>query len=511
MSWWSKPASARFGAACLILLAMAAAPWLAAAARTRGIWLDEIWAIWLTRHDAPLGQVFAERWLYEPHPPLFSAITWLAGPLVGDDVVLRRGLNAIWIALYAATVIFVARRYPWTARFAVVFTALLAGSKFLASTFSEHRSYALAFWSSAAAVGLCYWAATLGRPLARRDAPAATALVVWTVVALNTHYFSTLITGLALAALAGTLAWRRQWRASALLVLAGALAAIPLVTGLALSLPRLATLSPGTWVRTTPLQATRLLASASLAVVFANLAAAGALAFVAVRTLRRAPPATSQPAPGACTFAGATVAAMALSVGALFAASLAKPLLVDRYLVSLAVLGAAAAAAVSADMLFARRWAMMALSANALTLLVIFSLRPLGETRWGDTAIVVGEMARRCPGTHVYAIDPSFVRTRFTGPAEIEAHDWGYAFVGRMYGFEVEVLKPGDGRQIRLSPACPTLIWGEHIGAPQAVLSALPRLPIATDPAVREALAVARVYIGSHGSKGFVVMAGAAR
>ncbi len=511
MPWWSKPASARFGGACLIVLAAIAAPLLLATAHGRGIWLDEISSIWLTRHDLPFAQALEQRWLADPHPPLFSAFTWLLRPLYGDDIFLRRLTNAVWIALYAGTAFFMARAYPRTARFFVVFTVLLAGGKLLTAYFPEHRPYSLAIWSSAAALGLFYWVATLDRAIdRRRDAPALALLAAWSVTALNAHYFSTLFVGLTLAALTATLAWRRRWDASAALFASGAIAGAPLLLTLAADIPRMAAVgTDDNWVRTTPREAAHLLASASLTPFVTNLVVAGALLLV-IATIARKRPSEARPTPDTVAFAAAAAAAMAISVAVLFAVSLARPILVDRYLVSLMVLAAAAAAALTARLVFSHRWVVAALTANAVVLLAVTNLQALQQTRWADTAGVVSAATRGCADSRVYALDPAFVRARFSAPTQEQVHDWGYEFVGRMYGFNAEVLRPGDGNRIQLSPTCPTVLWGEHIGAARSALSQLSQFSFATDPSVSQALGAARVYLGRHGSTGFVLIATAA-
>src|SRR5258708_36599132 len=63
---------------------------MVAVACLRGIWLDEIWSIWASRHDIPLRDVFEQRWLRDVHPPLFHAVNWLLEPITGLDITMRR-------------------------------------------------------------------------------------------------------------------------------------------------------------------------------------------------------------------------------------------------------------------------------------------------------------------------------------------------------------------------------------------------------------------------------------
>ena len=59
-----------------------------AGARSRGIWIDEIWTLWMSQHDLPLGEVIAHRWTQDVHPMFFFALNWALRPLVGDDIVM---------------------------------------------------------------------------------------------------------------------------------------------------------------------------------------------------------------------------------------------------------------------------------------------------------------------------------------------------------------------------------------------------------------------------------------
>ena len=57
------------------------------AAAHKGIWYDEMWSMFMARHDLPLGPTYSQRWSYDVHPPLFSFTSWLFEPVTGESIV----------------------------------------------------------------------------------------------------------------------------------------------------------------------------------------------------------------------------------------------------------------------------------------------------------------------------------------------------------------------------------------------------------------------------------------
>lgn len=484
----------------VVLVALAVMVW---SARSQGVWIDEIWSLWMSERGVPFATAFRERWMHDLHPPLFHASNWLAAYGVGPEIFQRRLLNFGPLLYLAAVVLFLWRRSPQARGFLLVLAAVLMTSRSALWFFPEHRSYFATLCLISALCAQLYdtFLVEDGGD-ARRDRWALAFLGVTILLALNLHYISTVFAGAVLAAAAAVHAFRRPPIAR-FVVMATAVAMVPLLAVLAGQLQIVSHYLGDFWINTPPLEAARMLVTTPGLAFGSNLVAAGCAVAVAGAALRRSQTAGAQaggplevPA-AAWWFAGALTLGLILASAFLAAVSLFKPILVPRYLIASSAIAVAILAALAGPVIARRRWLAALFCLNALALVVVFSASPLGNRRWSATLDDIQRVTKACPTTIVYGVDPSFVPgAAFSNEARIQ--NWGYQIEGRLHGFKVEILRADQATPPRFSAACPTLLWAEHVRLKSAIPQFL-ESPVATTPKMLSQLATASVYRGQSG------------
>ena len=278
---------------------------------------------------------------------------------------------------------------------------------------------------------------------------------------MSFHQVSALITGVMLGVLAlgHFLARRRRW-GIALLVIAF-MAGLPLVGAEIAESPYLKTAARAFWVTTTTPDALHIVASQTIKALLLNAAAASAGVYV-LTGLRRTP----RPLPPTWRFAAVMAIALVAASVAVVAVNAVKPLIVPRYLIMLTPYWRAALAAVAADVILSRRWIFALFVANAAIVTAYTTQDEANTGNWNDGAEMIADAIDACPQTLVYAVDPFELQppgVKALNPDnEVTVHDWGYGYVGRLHGFEVQIVHPAAIRALPLSTTCPTLLWAEH-------------------------------------------------
>lgn len=512
---WSGEVGGRFALAVVAALATYILVMVALAARSRGIWLDEIWSLWLSQGDLPIDQIAPQRWFQDVHPPLFSALNWALDPLVGDEMFGRRMINLVWVLYFFATAAFLALKYPATRNFTLVFVVLVLANQHMALYFPEHRSYTMVLGLSASVIACLNWLFGADRDFdLRRDGGAAALTILSVVLVLNVHFVATLIMGMLLLIALAALVLERRYRAAGLVFVAGALAGLPLLGALYAQSLYLSDTTQTFWVETGPLGAARKMVNVGVVTVAANLVALAVAVLVAaplalrggladrIRSIR-----VAEAPQRAWRFMTVLVVAVLLPSLVLMAISMVRPIVVERYLLSFVALIMAGIATLASEQILARRWLFLLFVANALVSFTVFVQKPLHDPRWDETALKVKQIVRACPGTRVYALYPTYVKPYPAPTNQPPVHWWGYQHVAAEDGFQVTKLDPDTSSPIALSPTCPTVLWAEHMEQRRHAADMLDEAPFAARaPQLQAALRSAKVDFGAPKATGFVMV-----
>jgi hypothetical protein len=432
-------------------------------ARAKGLWLDEVWSLWMSRHDVSFAEALRQRWLEDTNPPLFYAAAWLTEPVTRLDLFAARLLNLIPLGLAVAAFGWIALTRPSTRRFAVVFAVLAAGSTAFPQFFGEHRSYFTQL-CAASVLALAFYAVEIegGDFDGRRDGLLVGIIAAATLLAFDLHQAAALISGCVLAAmiLVQLFSGRRKW--AAVLFAIGVVAALPLLAGEVLQARYLAAAARDFWITTGEAEAAHTLVGANLKALLLNGVAACAAVFM-LTELRGRPPG---PQSASLRFAAVTASALVIASLAFLLLNMVKPIVIPRYLVTVTPYWRAVLAALAAEVILGRRWLFGLFLANA-ALVAAFAVEGEAFTgNWGDGARIIQDQVQACPSTLVYAVDPFRLqdgRGPPEGPASAsDVHEWGYAYEARAYGFPVTIVHPAETARLPLARNCPTLLWGEH-------------------------------------------------
>ncbi|MBW8816095.1 MAG: hypothetical protein JF588_21985 [Caulobacterales bacterium] len=470
----------------------------------RGIWIDEIWSLWLGRRDLPFAQVVTERWTHDVHPPLFSAINWLFDPAVGLNIVLRRLLNLLPLAAFIGGAAYVARRDRALGKIVLVFAVLLTTNAFYFVNFAEHRPYFLMENGYALALLSLYAIAiSPGDFERRRDLPLALLSAAAIFVALNSHFVCAFIEAPSIGLVLLDQLRRRRWGWSAWIAGAVAIAVLTLLLTFYLQYAYVGPTAKNLWIDTGMRKGLQIIARAVAYCAVGNVVAAAVAMLVLWRIGRTSEPAAdgARPPAGSLTFILALGLGVVAAAIAMVAINAVKPIIEYRYFAPFAPASALILAVLAAPRILSSRWLLMAFLLNGLLLGAWATHREAKNLRWDATARYIQAEVRKCPTTRVYGVDPRYVQP-YTGA---EGHDrvqaWGYQIVGRAFGFEAQPIHMDAPAAILTDDRCPTLFWAEHMFERDAVRQVMaapfgPMLP----PGV--SLKSAKVF---RGPSGFVI------
>jgi hypothetical protein len=431
-------------------------------AHMKGVWLDEIWSLWMSQHDVSFSQALHQRWLQDTNPPYFYMFAWLFEPLTRLDLFASRLLNLIPLVLAVAGFLWLGVTRPKLRAFLIVYASLIICSAFFVEDFSQLRSYFSQLCMASVLASALYAVETEQGDFDGRDLGLAALILVTATAVMSFHQVSALITGAVLGfmGIAHVLAHRVRWGAVFLVI--AFVAGLPLVFAEIGEIPYLRTGLPAFWVTTSTWEALHIVASQTIKALLLNAAAAGAAVYV-LTGLRQAP---VRPFSPPLRFTIVMAIALGAACVAVVALNAVKPLIVPRYLIMLTPYWRAALAALGAEVILSRRWIFALFIANAAIVTAYTTQDEAFTGNWEDGASIVSDAVDACPKTIVYAVDPFIMTPPGVAPPPADntetVHEWGYAYVASNYGFQVHVIHPAALSALPLSPTCPTLLWSEH-------------------------------------------------
>lgn len=428
----------------------------------KGIWFDEVWSLFVARHDLPLSEIYLERWRWDVHPPLFHFAAWLFEPLTGENIVARRLLNFVplIIALLAAGLI--ALRRPQTRVPLIIAAVIILPNPLAFNFFVEHRSYyaLISAWFIACSGLLAI--ALENRDYERSDRWLALLIVPAAIVTLNLHYFCALVAGVMLGAfiISEWVQGRRRW--ASWLFLSGVLGSIFLLTAAYMQREQLAAAGGYLEWSTSTFGAIKVAAS-DLAIIFGlNLAALFALLpLVRARRDRSVLAIARESRRARFVIAGFCAIGAAIIVAVI--ANAVHSMLLRRYLMPLLPVGGIMLGVAVADRLSRHRLLYAAVLANGLLVATAFAVWGGKRQNWNELAQHIGTEVRACPGTRVLAV-PDWLMKDFRPPPislPDEAMAFGYEMLGDRYGFD-PLIRSATAEPLAPSRECPTIVWAEH-------------------------------------------------
>ena len=462
-------------AAALLVVAFVAAAWFVSL--KRGPWIDELWSLWLTQSELSFGDIMRQRWLADFHPPLFSMLHWLAGPWIGDHLPSHRLINLLPLAWAASFVAVAARRFPHKASLLCVFAITLLSFSGSLRYFAEMRSYFMQMCLLFVLTGAAVVIAELSEDLDwHKDRAFATMLLATIVVALNLHYFSSLLAGVLVSTLI-VCCWfsgKRRWaRALASALAFGCLA---LLAFLWVHLQFLSHESTAFWVDATLAQAIVVIGRSVASAAEANplvLGVAAAVLLASIAVVVRRPVAAGSRAIFDADFLGRlqltrerrrSIGLLGFSLAvfsvALLLVHLRQPIVFHRYLLSFQVVVVGLVACLAAEAVASRRLLLMLVAAVAFVSVAQHGAKAQGERRWDATARFVSDLRATCPSSPVVAarLPGHWQTVNIAAVAE-----WGYRWEAQRFGFDVTYVRLGVDPLPIAPGACPTLLWIEHL------------------------------------------------
>jgi hypothetical protein len=434
-----------------------------ASAFFRGPSMDEFWTFWFAEPSVPLPDAFTHRWLEDMHPPLYSFIERITTSIFGPGYVLERLLNLVPMAAVVGFGVHAWARFPSARRFLMVAGVLWTSSLFFTEYFAEQRSYFAQHCFAS-----IFIACLVGVQTFETDTPARRrALAIWLLaslaLAVNLHFITAFVCGVALGMGILRELIRRRYRVAALLTLAGVVAAAPLMVIATLQLPTLLARSGGNfWIETGRFEAVYVLFRTIVHGSGANLVA-GLLAlwlvweaFVCRRPQVAAGGAMAAPRMDAFL---TLFAAAALSALALLAINQSTPIIVPRFLVGFTTLTIVAVALLIQDAVFQLRWAFPAMLANAVAIAGYDLSLTINEPRIFEVIPAIKDELARCPDQPVWATDRAGEVVLVNEQA---VHANAYRLMEQWKGIDVTYFHPADSRPTITGGPCGALVWIAH-------------------------------------------------
>ena len=402
-----------------------------------GTWLDEYWQLWVS--GAPKGLII-QRFGPDAHPPLFNLVARGIIAITGANVIVARLVNlALAIAAMALglrSMTALEANLRWRIFLLVSASAGLVGMTHLASSFRVYP-WVLVLAALQGCLLLCV------AQRASFSTPLAICVTLASTLLQYVHAAGAIVIGMVCIALA----WRNRDRRTAAIFLVSVVAGslIDLATGLA-QLPFWKATYDVNWIGDSGSSPWQTLGEVFGNYLLFNLAGAGLIAFAILRGRSRRFLAILAPLPIALL--------VWLAMGSV------QPLLVPRYLASIAGLLSVAAAVGWTDLALGNFWNSVAAALVAFQPLFYDFVAP-ARTGWEEGARIAAKAASECPHSLIYAIpawrfrdQPNSRTARFETPVM----GFGYKAVGRRFGLEPQIVT--EPTRIHLGD-CPAIIWME--------------------------------------------------
>lgn len=459
----SSPANAlagRGGALAAVLVGAVFLALLLYATFTRGPWYDEFFTLYVASPRFGWAEALRQHWLTDNHPPLFYALSRTTSWL-GDTVEPRRLLNLLFLAAIIGWLVLLARRAAGWHLALLLFGIALAGSPVTLFYGTELRSN---FMALASGVMVCTGLAVMAGPhMQIPSRRGSLALLAVLLLAFNTHFTASVLTGSVALAFLARLALARDWRKAGWLVTLCVLAGLPLLVTLAVQFTRIEANTQSFWLPA-GFTAARWAVQAEIEWILASnvliTVAAAFAAVVALATPRRRSALRDPKASAALTL----LAGAALGTALLLVIHMWRPIVIARYLVTM-VPPILLALSIGAAAVFDRLKANHARLLLAVTVLIAFSAMGRSmemlsrEPSWNGTAKAIAALVAQCPGTLVHADMHWNEPVRAMAPADNRTvMPMAYAMVAKANRF---ALEPDGSR--RMAAQCPTVFWTEHV------------------------------------------------
>lgn len=442
---------------CLAVVALALLGALLFCMAERGPWYDEFYTWYVTGPQFGLRDAFAHHWLADNHPPLYYMLV-RAARLVWENIEGLRLINVvIGVTAFACAGLSLRGNRQMAALGLIVFL-FIASQRATLLYGSEVRSYFFSLCATALLV-LCltalYRDGSPGSRLSRFTLAAAIAL------SFNIHIVTTLVSGAIIVPFLVALLLKRNFAAFRAVFIPALVAGLLFLGVTALQLPLWAENTRSFWITpgfTAGWQTIRITAQRVIEAnaVIAILGAAG-LVLLLVQWLRRRERNADLEVAVLLGLGGL------LSVSALLAIHLWRPILIEKYLTCLIPV-AGMALAIGMDGVLrqapARLAALLLIFATGASLYAMNTIRieTAAAKSWEGTATALGKIVRQCPDTAVH-IDPLWndevIRTPPRDNAQVVSA--AYHAMAKRHGFTIE---PRASR--RVSARCPTVFWAEH-------------------------------------------------
>lgn len=402
-----------------------------------GTWLDEYWQLWVS--GAPRGSI-VQRFGPDAHPPLFN--------LVGRGIIAVTGSNLMWarlvnlglavaaLALGLRSITSLEPALRWRIFLLVSASAGLVGMTHLASSFRVYP-WVLVMASLQGTLLLC---------VAERrsfSAPLAICVTLVSIALQYVHAAGAIVIGMASTAVA----WRNGDRRTATIILFGVVAGalLDLTTGLA-QLPFWKSTYDVNWIGESGSSPWQTIGEVFGNYLLFNLAAAGLIGFAIVR--------------GKWSRFLVMLAPLVIALLVWLVMGSVQPLLVPRYLASIAGLLSVAAAVGWTDLDLRDPYNSLAAVLIAFQPLFYGLVAP-PRTGWEEGARLSASVAHQCPHSPLYAIpawrfrdQPNSRTARFETPVM----GFGYIAVGHRFGLAPQIVT--EPTKVHLGD-CPAIIWME--------------------------------------------------
>lgn len=401
----------------------------------KGLWYDEAWTLFLSRHP--------ERWLFDAHPPLFFKLTSLFAPA---NEIVGRLLNILYLAVAGLLTLILAGRTERARGPLAIGAVVMLTNPLALYAIIDFRSYALllAAWGSAVASFL-----VIHHLEDDFEAPQTSVAAISSggiIAALNLHYLSSGLVGTMLGVFIA-FEWidgKRRW--AVIHFTAGVVGSVLLLATIWIHWPHLQEIGELEWASST-LKAVTIIVS-----VFALLFGANIVAFGA--SLWRLADNEDLRFALACVTALIAASAVAVSLNAFHG------VLLTRYLMSFVPVAAIAVGTLASRNLGPRLYA--AFVANALVVALIYLVTDRREN-WSALGREIAAIKRGCPKTQIVSVQSWRMAGFRSYPLKDDkaALQLGYDLVGKRYGFSPimtsEAVRPGR---------CPVVVWAEHYRFP---------------------------------------------
>lgn len=417
----------------------------------RGAWLDEFWTL-ASSPPGMSGAEFLDVMSREVHPILHYGMAYVAQAAGVTDLAALRAMNLLGVPVALAAIWFARRQGAVTTTQACLVAALYASSALFLDYFAELRAYFLIHSFSVAATLL--WVA-MARDVEAGRRTGLGVLIAWGLslaVLVNLHYFATLLGGVMTAAL--LLAMQLRKRGLRDLIALAAVSAAAASPAVLMALVHASHSDEGivSWVQTGRIDGAFVILDLVWTALAHNIVAAGcAVPAVLVAVERRALWRDHQPE---ILLTGVLV----VFFGILFVLNVARPIIVDRYLIASSG-PALVVVAMLAGGASAPRWA----AAAACLFALLTQARNLyagtyEKEGWRESASLVADLAAACPTTRVYLapildLEPSSML--------VTVKRFGLRYYADELGFPAEEAGPGD--VIVTDGVCPAVVWTEHM------------------------------------------------